>query len=111
MRLALCRGSSRYGFQWSLNTFVVVVVIFSLFAQYALTFAAASTGTAYAVWRRPPNGIAIMLVAGAGGSLLDLAYGWNVACVNEVELWRRHQQQIAKVDVAKHNPETKSNGK
>jgi hypothetical protein len=60
-----------------------------------MTFAAVSTGTAYAVWKRPPNGMAVMLVAGAGGSLLDLLYGWNVACVAQVHDWRQHQAALA----------------
>jgi multidrug transporter EmrE-like cation transporter len=76
------------------NTTLHTRGIISLFSQYAATFAAVSTGTAYAVWKRPPNGIAIMLVAGAGGSLLDLAYGWNVSCATQVDMWRRHQEQL-----------------
>lgn len=35
-----------------------------------------------------------MLVAGAAGSLLDLAYGWNVSCKQEVAMWRRHQEEL-----------------
>jgi hypothetical protein len=35
-----------------------------------------------------------MFVAGAAGSLFDLAYGWNVACDKEVAMWRRHQEQV-----------------
>ena len=61
--------------------------LFSLFAQYAATFAGVSCGTAYAVVKKPKNGMAIMLVAGAGGSILDLAYGWNVTCSQEVQKW------------------------
>jgi hypothetical protein len=81
----------------------------SLFGQYAATFAGVSMGTAYAVYsatRRPHNyataaaipnkrnGIGVMLVAGAGGSLLDLAIGWNVSCTSEVEDWRRYQELV-----------------
>jgi hypothetical protein len=81
----------------------------SLFEQYALTFASVSLGTAYAVWKRPPNGLALMLVAGAGGSLLDLAYGWNVACVSHVEQWRRgHEAATAVVSAAEQEPSAAS---
>jgi hypothetical protein len=76
----------------------------SLFEQYALTFASVSLGTAYAVWKRPPNGLALMLVAGAGGSLLDLAYGWNVACVSQVEQWRRHEAATAAASASEQKP-------
>jgi hypothetical protein len=60
----------------------------SIFSQYGATFAAVSCSTAYAVVQRPPNGIALMLVAGAAGSLLDMTYAWNVACADQVRALR-----------------------
>jgi len=54
-----------------------------------MTFGAVSVATGYALWKKPPNGVAIMIVAGVGGSLLDLGYGWTTACQHEVAEWRR----------------------
>jgi hypothetical protein len=34
-----------------------------------------------------------MMVTGAAGGLVDLAFGWNKACQPQVEAWKRHQQQ------------------
>jgi hypothetical protein len=49
-----------------------------------MTFAAISTATAYAVYKRPKNGMQIMVVAGATGTLADFIYGWTVACTEQV---------------------------
>jgi len=54
-----------------------------------MTFVGISGATIYAMHKKPPNGVAIMVVAGVAGSLLDLSYGWTTACHQEVEAWRR----------------------
>ena len=63
-----------------------------LFSQYAATFAGVSGGTAYSLWKKPKNGIAIMVVAGTMGSLLEIGTGWFVHCRDHVEHY--HQQKI-----------------
>ena len=68
----------------------------SLFSQYALTAAGVGGGTGYALYKRPKNGIALMIFAGAAGSLADLAYGWTTACRPQVEAWQEQQQQLRK---------------
>jgi hypothetical protein len=70
--------------------------IYSIFSQYGATFAAVSCSTAYAVVKRPPNGIPIMLVAGAAGSLLDLTYAWNFACADQVKAMAERSRRRAK---------------
>jgi len=69
--------------------FLLSPLLHSLLSQYAMTFGAVSVATGYALWKKPPNGVAIMIVAGVGGSLLDLGYGWTTACQHEVAEWRR----------------------
>lgn len=68
-----------------------------LFAQYQLTVSGVAAGTGYALYKKLPSntGIGTMLVAGAAGTLADLAYGWNKACQPQVQAWRRLQQQMA----------------
>lgn len=61
----------------------------SLFSQYKLTATGVVSGTGYALYKKPRNGIGIMLVAGAAGSLGDLMYGWVYACKPQVKEWRR----------------------
>lgn len=46
------------------------------------------------MYRRPKNGIAIMLVAGGVGTMADLAYGWSTKCRPFVLEWQKHQQQF-----------------
>jgi hypothetical protein len=65
----------------------------SLVSQYAFFVAGVAGGTAYSVYRKPKNGLGIMMVTGAAGGLVDLAFGWNKACQPQVEAWKRHQQQ------------------
>jgi hypothetical protein len=65
----------------------------SLVSQYAFFVAGVAGGTAYSVYRKPKNGLGIMMVTGAAGGLVDLAFGWNKACRPQVEAWQRHQQQ------------------
>ena len=52
-----------------------------------MTFAGISTSTAYALYRKPPNGLAIMFGAGVAGTVADLGYGWTTACKSQVEQW------------------------
>jgi len=70
-------------------------LIDSLFGQYAGTVMAVSGATGYALYRRHPNGLGLMLVAGAAGTLVDLAYGWNVSCHSQVTNWQRHREATA----------------
>jgi hypothetical protein len=35
----------------------------------------------------------VMMVTGAAGGLVDPAFGWNKACLPQVEAWKRYQQQ------------------
>lgn len=63
----------------------------SLFSQYSLTAASVVGATAYAVHRRPKNGIALMLVAGGAGTLADLAYGWTTKCAPYVAAYQQYQ--------------------
>jgi hypothetical protein len=66
----------------------------SLFSQYAMTFASVSSATAYSLYKRPKNGIGIMLVAGASGTFADLIYGWNVSCTEQVAAsYQYHEQE------------------
>jgi hypothetical protein len=51
-----------------------------------MTFAGISTSTAYALYRKPPNGIVLMMGAGIAGSIVDLGYGWTTACRTQVDL-------------------------
>ncbi|GKY96339.1 hypothetical protein MPSEU_000593600 [Mayamaea pseudoterrestris] len=67
-----------------------------LFSQYGMTFAGVSTATAYAVYRKPPNGLAIMIGAGVAGTVADLGYAWTSACQVQVKQWsdlRKLQEQ------------------
>ena len=63
-----------------------------LFSQYAATFAGVSGGTAYSLWKKPKNGIAIMVVAGTLGSLMDIGTGWFDTCRDQVDHY--HHQKI-----------------
>jgi len=49
------------------------------------TAVAGSTG--YALYRKPRNGIGIMLVAGGAGMIGDFVYGWFHACQPQVKAW------------------------
>ena len=61
--------------------------MFSLFSQYALTATGVAAGTGYALVKKPRNGIGIMIVAGAAGTMADLMYGWMHACQPQVKAW------------------------
>ena len=51
-------------------------------------------GTGYALYKKPRNGIAVMLVAGGAGTFLDLAYGWTTACRPYVEAWKGAEEKL-----------------
>lgn len=69
-----------------------------LFSQYAATFAGVSGGTAYSLYKKPKNGIGIMVLAGTLGSLLDVGVGYMVTCRPQVDVY---QQQKLKVRARK----------
>lgn len=81
----------------SLRFFVVqfphIMSLISLLSQYGITFAAISTSTAYAVYKRPKNGMQIMIVAGATGTLADFLYGWTMACTEQVTKSREYNER------------------
>jgi hypothetical protein len=71
-----------------------------LFSQYAMTLTGISMGTGYALYRKPKNGLGIMIVAGAAGTIVDLAYGLTVACRPQLQARRcrliaEKEQQLA----------------
>lgn len=66
----------------------------SLFSQYAFTVAGVTSGTGYALYKKPKNGVGAMVVAGVAGSLADLAYGWTIACRPYVEAWQQHELEL-----------------
>eukprot|EP00977_Amphora_coffeiformis_P025405 scaffold19632_cov133-Amphora_coffeaeformis.AAC.2 len=58
-------------------------------SEYALTTTTVVGATGYALYRKPRNGIGIMLVAGGAGMMGDFAYGWIHACQPQVKAWYR----------------------
>ncbi|GAX17511.1 hypothetical protein FisN_18Lh152 [Fistulifera solaris] len=65
-----------------------------LFSQYSWTVAGVMSATGYSLYKRPKNGIAVMLVAGGVGTMADLAYGWSTKCRPYVLEWQKHQQAM-----------------
>mmetsp|Transcript_13729 Transcript_13729/g.28355 ORF Transcript_13729/g.28355 Transcript_13729/m.28355 type:complete len:99 (+) Transcript_13729:99-395(+) len=63
-----------------------------LFSQYMATLAGIAGSTGYSLYRKPKNGLALLAIAGAAGSIADLAYGWNVACQPEVERFLAYRE-------------------
>mmetsp|Transcript_995 Transcript_995/g.2777 ORF Transcript_995/g.2777 Transcript_995/m.2777 type:complete len:84 (+) Transcript_995:271-522(+) len=62
---------------------------------------AAMTGvTVYSLRQKPKNGLALLLAGGAAGSLVDMVYGWNVACASQVEQFyvRREQDYFQRLE-------------
>ena len=51
-------------------------------------------GTGYALYKKPKNGIAVMLVSGGAGTFLDLAYGWTTACRPYVAAWKEAEENL-----------------
>jgi hypothetical protein len=58
-----------------------------LFSQYAFTVAGVVGGSGYAIYRKPPNGLGLMLVAGAAGTMVDFGYAWLVSCHDLTDSW------------------------
>jgi hypothetical protein len=58
-----------------------------LFSQYAFTVAAVVGGSGYAIYRKPPNGLGLMLVAGAAGTMADFGYAWLISCHDLKDSW------------------------
>ena len=94
--------------------------ICSLFSQYGFTFASVSLATAYSIYRRPKNGMSIMLMTGAAGTIMDFLYGSLVACSNEVaqsqeyyihqkQVEQQQQQQQQNVQVPSTDPNRSNN--
>jgi hypothetical protein len=71
----------------------------SLFSQYGFTFASVSVATAYSIYRRPKNGMSIMLMSGAAGTMVDFLYGCMVACSNEVRNSQEYYIQQKQLEV------------
>lgn len=76
-----------------------------MFSQYAFTVAGVSLGTGYALYGRPImkkklSGVGLMFVCGGAGTLMDLAYGYTIACKPHMqkynETYNRKQQQQQK---------------
>jgi hypothetical protein len=67
----------------------------SLVSQYLWTVTGVGLATSYGILQRPgpKTGVGIMLVAGAGGSLMDMVYGYFVTCQPHVQAIRELEQQ------------------
>jgi len=59
----------------------------SLLSQYRFCTAGVGLGAAYGI--RSKTGIMPMVAGGVAGTLADLVYGYTVACVDEVEQYRK----------------------
>jgi hypothetical protein len=72
----------------------------SLFSQYGFTFASISLATAYSLYKRPKNGMSIMLMTGGTGTIVDFFYGYFVNCSKEVQASQQYyyQQQEEKLN-------------
>mmetsp|Transcript_14020 Transcript_14020/g.18274 ORF Transcript_14020/g.18274 Transcript_14020/m.18274 type:complete len:95 (+) Transcript_14020:137-421(+) len=64
-----------------------------LFSQYMMTVTAVAGTTGYSLYRKPKNGLGMLVVAGAAGTTADLIYGWTVACKPEVSRFLAHRQK------------------
>lgn len=62
-----------------------------LFSQYRFFVAGIGLGTAYHLHSKA--GPAPMIVAGLGGSLADLIYGYTVECQKEVEAYNNQPKE------------------
>jgi hypothetical protein len=69
----------------------------SLFSQYKGFLAGVITATAYSVVRKPPNGVGIMLIAAAAGTLADWSYGWQIGCRSEVLEWQKYSRRLTEI--------------
>ena len=64
-----------------------------MLSQYVGFTAGVVGATGYSVLRKPPNGIGIMLVSAAAGSMADILYAWNIGCQSEVKAWMQKQDE------------------
>lgn len=81
-----------------------------LFSQYGFTFASVSGATGYSLYKKHPQGIALMLVAGAAGSMADLVYGWNFPCQSQVQDWHnRNRLEYSSAAATKQNNNNNNN--
>jgi hypothetical protein len=62
-----------------------------MFSQYQFFVAGVGLGGAYGI--RLKKGPAPMILAGLGGSLADLVYGYAIACQNEVRAYHRRPRE------------------
>jgi hypothetical protein len=59
-----------------------------------MTILGVAGGTAYALYRKPPNGLRTMLTAGGTGTFIDLAYGWFFKCTDKADEWQMIRERI-----------------
>jgi hypothetical protein len=80
------------------GTFSVTLHMFSLLSQYQFCVGGIVSGAAYGI--KFPTGrfgrYTPFLVGGIAGTMADLIYGYNVACIKEVEAERAYRQQSEK---------------
>ncbi|KAI2496387.1 hypothetical protein MHU86_18123 [Fragilaria crotonensis] len=62
-----------------------------MFSQYQFFVAGVGLGGAYAIHLK--KGPAPMILAGLGGSLADLVYGYAIACQDEVRAYHRRPRE------------------
>jgi len=68
-----------------------------------LTVAGVASGTSYALYKKPKSGLGVMLVAGAAGTMADVAYGWTTACRPQVQAWQQAQLLQQQQEESKRN--------
>ena len=68
---------------------MMYIYIYSLFAQYKFCVAGVGLGAAYGI--RLKKGPAPMIIAGLGGSLADIIYGYTMACQDEVQAYQNYR--------------------
>lgn len=73
----------------------------SLLQQYYFVFTAVSVTTLYALMKKPSNGMGLMLVAGAGGSITDFANGWYNNCAPQVAAWKHYEHKLEQGEMRK----------
>jgi hypothetical protein len=62
-----------------------------------------SLATAYSIYRRPKNGMSIMLMTGAVGTTVDLLYGYMVTCSNEAARSQEYYLQQKQLEQQQKN--------
>ena len=79
------------GFQIPCTYLIFYCFLYSLFSQYRFFVAGIGLGTAYHLHSKA--GPAPMIVAGLGGSLADLIYGYTVECQKEVQAYNNQPKE------------------